>query len=111
MSKFLQAEPQLFVRDITAACGYYERTLGFSTAFSYGDPPFYAQVVRDGARLNLRAVDAPVIDPRRREAEPLLAAATTLADAAPLFVEYQDSGAALAHPLRDEPWGARTFVV
>jgi len=48
----LAAEPQLFVTDIAASCEFYTRKLGFSVAFSYGKPPFYGQVFRDGARLN-----------------------------------------------------------
>src|SRR6185312_15123789 len=51
------AEPQLFVRDLPAALEFYQEQLGFSVAFAYGEPPFYAQVTRDGARLNLRWLD------------------------------------------------------
>ncbi|MBR0666133.1 VOC family protein [Roseomonas hellenica] len=107
----LQAEPQLFVRDIAASCAFYIGTLGFSLVFTYGEPPFYAQVARDGARLNLRCVDAPVIDPALRERETLLSAAITLEDAKPLFLEYQAAGAPMHQTLRTEPWGARTFIV
>ena len=85
--------------------------LGFSVAFTYGDPPFYGQVFRDSVRLNLRQVDAPVVDPVRRDTEQLLAASITLADAKPLFVKYQNAGVEFAQPLRTERWGARTFVV
>jgi catechol 2,3-dioxygenase-like lactoylglutathione lyase family enzyme len=85
--------------------------LGFSIAFVYGDPPFYAQVFRDGARLNLRHVDEPVVDPVRRDNEQLIAASLTLDDAKPLFLEYQAAGVDFAQSLRTEPWGARTFVV
>ena len=53
----LDAQPQLFVDDIQAACDFYSQKLGFTIAFTYGEPPFYAQVVRDAARLNLRHVD------------------------------------------------------
>lgn len=105
------AEPQLYVHDVPAATAFYERMLGFTTAFVSGEPPFYAQVVRGGARLNLRHVDDPVIDPARREAEQLLAASITLEDAEPLFREYASAGVAFAQPLRTEPWGARTFIV
>lgn len=105
------AEPQLYVRDLAAAAAFYARTLGFAVAFTYGEPPFYGQVVRGGARLNLRQVDAPVVDPARRDAERLLAASLTLEDAEPLFREYQAAGADVVQPLRTEPWGARTFVV
>ena len=85
--------------------------LGFSIAFTYGEPPFYGQVFRDGARLNLRQVDGPMLDPTRRHAEQLLAASITLEDAKPLFLEYENAGVEFVQPLRSEPWGARTFIV
>ena len=105
------AEPQLFVRDIAAASEFYSRKLGFSVAFIYGEPPFYAQVFRDGARLNFRQVDGTVVDAIRRATEQLLAATITLEDAKPLFVEYQQAGVEFVQSLKSEPWGARTFVV
>jgi catechol 2,3-dioxygenase-like lactoylglutathione lyase family enzyme len=111
MPTLIGAEPQLYVRDIAASCEFYSRMLGFTVAFTYGEPPFYGQVVRDGARLNLRQSDEPVVDPVRRDAEQLIAASITLADATPLFLEYQSADVAFAQPLRSEPWGARTFIV
>ncbi len=111
MTTLIAAEPQLYVRDIVASSEFYSRMLGFSVAFTYGEPPFYCQVVRDGARLNLRRVKDPVIDPIRRDAEQLLAASITLPDAKPLFLEYQNAGVEFVQPLRTEPWGAQTFIV
>ena len=111
MPTLTAAEPQLYVRDIVASCDFYSRMLGFSVAFTYGEPPFYGQVRRDNARLNLRQVDQPVVDPARRDAEGLIAASITLEDAKPLFLEYQNAGVEIVQPLRSEPWGARTFVV
>jgi len=55
------AEPQLFVADIQASCDFFTGKLGFAVGFTYGTPPFYAQVKRDAARLNLRCVARPVI--------------------------------------------------
>ena len=107
----IAAEPQLFVSDLVAASEFYKRMLGFSIAFMYGEPPSYGQVFRGGARLNLRQLDDPVIDPARRDSERLLAATITLDDALPLFHEYQDAGVAFVQSLRTEPWGARTFIV
>jgi catechol 2,3-dioxygenase-like lactoylglutathione lyase family enzyme len=109
MPTLVAAEPQLYVRDIAASCDFYSRMLGFSVAFTYGEPPFYGQVFRDSARLNLRQVDDAVI--ARRDAEQLLAATITLEDAKPLFVEFQNAGVEFVQPLRSEPWGARTFLV
>jgi hypothetical protein len=88
----LAAEPQLFVADIVASCKFYTEKLGFTVAFTYGSPPFYGQVFRDGARLNLRCVSKPVIDPELRDTEDLLSASITLDDAKPLFLEYQGAG-------------------
>ena len=111
MTTLVAAEPQLYVHDIVAATEFYSTMLGFSVNFTYGDPPFYAQVVRDSARLNLRHVDTPVIDPARRDSEELLAATIALGDAKPLFLEYQAAGVEFVQTLRTEPWGARTFIV
>jgi catechol 2,3-dioxygenase-like lactoylglutathione lyase family enzyme len=104
-------EPQLYVRDIAVACDFYSRKLGFDVAFTYGEPAFYAQVSRDGVRLNLRHVDAPVIDAHVREEEQLLSAVLTLEDAEPLYNEYVSAGVPFAQHLKDESWGARTFIV
>lgn len=107
----LAAEPQLFVTDIVVSCGFYTGKLGFSVAFTFGEPPFYGQVFRDGARLNLRCVSRPVIDAELREKDDLLSASITLDDAKPLFLEYQAAGVPFHQALRTEPWDARTFIV
>jgi len=111
MPTLIAAEPQLYVRDIVASCDFYSRMLGFSVAFTHGEPPFYGQVFRDSVKLNLRQVDDPVVSPARRDAEQLLAASITLEDAKPLFLEYENAGVEFVQPLRSEPWGARTFIV
>lgn len=56
------SEPQLFVADIERSCEFFCKKLGFSLVFSYGSPPYYAQVGRDRARLNLRCVEGNRID-------------------------------------------------
>ena len=79
---------------------------------AHGDPPFYAQVARDGGRLNLREVSGPVFESgfRSREAD-ALSATLTLDDAEPLFREFQKAGVAFHQTLRTEPWGSCTFIV
>ena len=82
--------------------------------FVYGEPPFYAQVKRDGASINLRCVDRPVIDPELRDKESLLSAAMTVATAdeiKQLFLEFQSVGVEFNQTLKREPWGARNFIV
>jgi catechol 2,3-dioxygenase-like lactoylglutathione lyase family enzyme len=108
------AEPQLFVADIKSSCDFFTGKLGFAIAFTYGEPPFYAQVKRDGARLNLRCVDRPVIDPELRDREQLLSAALTVETAEEikaLFLEFEGAGVAFFQKLKREPWGARNFII
>src|SRR5689334_10851652 len=53
-------EAQLFVTDIKASCAFFTDKLGFNVVFTYGEPPFYGQVKRDNAPINLRLVCEPV---------------------------------------------------
>ena len=107
----LSAEPQLFVADLEVSCGFYGEKLGFETAFKYGEPPFYGQVTRDGASLNLRHLDEPAFRPGLQASEHLLSASITVDNARLLFDEYEATGLVFHQTLKSEPWGAQTFVV
>jgi catechol 2,3-dioxygenase-like lactoylglutathione lyase family enzyme len=105
---------QLFVADIKASCDFFTQKLGFSIVFTYGEPPFYAQVKRDRALLNLKCVDYPVMDPALRDRESLISAdmaVDTHEEIKQLFLEFQAAGIPFFQTLRKEPWGAKTFVV
>lgn len=107
-------EAQFFVAEIKASCAFFTDKLGFTVAFTYGEPDFYAQVARDNARLNLRNVCEPVFVGDIREREHLLSASMTVDSAAEikqLFQQYQEAGVDFFQPLKQEPWGARTFIV
>jgi predicted lactoylglutathione lyase len=110
----VSAEPQLFVTDITRSCEFFYEKLGFSPAFSYGKPLYYAQVSRDAARLNLRSVEQTAIESTLRDREELLSVSMTVATADEiklLFLEFQSAGVAFHQKLKKQPWGARNFVV
>jgi uncharacterized glyoxalase superfamily protein PhnB len=107
-------EAQLFVANMKSSCDFYTDKLGFAVEFVYGDPPYYGQVVRDHARLNLRLVCEPVFAGDIREREHLLSATITVATAneiKQLFLSYQAAGVRFHQTLKKEPWGARTFIV
>jgi catechol 2,3-dioxygenase-like lactoylglutathione lyase family enzyme len=107
-------EAQLYVANFQNACDFYIGKLGFSLAFAYGEPPFYGQVFRDQARLNLRLVCEPVFAGDIRQREQLLSASITLATTAEikqLFLSYQAAEVPFHQALRKEPWGARTFII
>ena len=103
---------QLFVANIRSSCDFYAEKLGFE--FIYGDPPYYGQVIRDNARLALRLVFEPVFVGDVRKREHLLSASVTVATAneiKQLFLSYQAAGVSFHQTLKEEPWGATTFIV
>jgi catechol 2,3-dioxygenase-like lactoylglutathione lyase family enzyme len=108
------AEPQLLVADIKRSCEFFCEKLGFSLVFSYGNPPFYAQVGRDAARLNLRCVEQPAIESTIRDRGELLSASMTVATAYEiklLFLEFQSAGVTFSQKLKKQPWGAKNFII
>jgi catechol 2,3-dioxygenase-like lactoylglutathione lyase family enzyme len=108
----LTVEPQIFVSDMSRSLAFYTEKLGFTVGFTYGEPSFYAQVVRDGAMMNLRHVDRSAID--RSAGEDLLSAAITVSHAKLLFMEFEAKGVAFRQTLAREPWhghGQGSFIV
>ena len=63
------ALPVVFVSNVQASAAFFRDKLGFAIEFLHGDPPFYASVSRDAARLHLRFVHEPVFAPGVRERE------------------------------------------
>ncbi len=111
---FTSIEAQIFVANIQQSCDFYTEKLGFTVEFVYGDPPFYGQLRRDHARLNLRLVSEPVFSGDIRRREGLLSASITVATASEikqLFHEYQTVAVSFHQTLKKEPWDARIFVV
>lgn len=104
----------LYVRDIHASLDFYTGKLGFTLDFAYGEPSFYAEVMRDKARLALRSMDEPVFVGGIREREDLLSASITLGTAdgiRQLFLVFRDAGVPFHQSLRNEIWQAQTFIV
>jgi len=108
------AEPQLSVTDINRSCDFFCGKLGFTLLFSYGRPPYYAQVRRDAARLNLRFVEHPLVESTVRNREELLSVSMTVATADEiklLFLEFKATGVGFHQSLKKQPWGAKNFIV
>lgn len=109
--RVLVARPFVFVRDVRAACAYYVDVLGFTRAFDYGSPPYYAEVERDDVRLCIRHTDDAVIDRARARDEDVVLASFEVNDAKALYLELQEAGAGFAQALRTQPYGTRDFIV
>lgn len=107
--QLLGAHPQLFVSDVEASCRFFVAKLGFTVAFQYGKPIFYALVQRDSACLNLRYVHVPVLN---READiDLLSASIPVENVKALYSEYLSVEVPMAQRLKKQPWGAQDFIV
>lgn len=95
----------------SAALAFYSDALGFDVAYTYGEPPFWGEVRREGAVLNIRHVDAsPWVDGVRDGAQ-LLSAYILVTDAKALFLEYQDAGLDFQARLQRRPWNMNEFTV
>ena len=107
----LFAMPMLYVADVRRAIDHYRRVLGFEAA-PEGDPPFYAEVWRGGARLALRGTHRPVFDAAASAGEELLwQASIGVRGVKALYLEYVAAGATISTPLRREPWGVWDFAI
>ena len=84
---------------------------GLEVRFLFGEPPVYAQLSRDAARLNLRLVDTPVVDRAAAECSELLAAYLEVDGVAALYREYAAGDVDFYRPLGTKPWGIVGFIV
>jgi predicted enzyme related to lactoylglutathione lyase len=107
----LYAMPMLYVADVRRAVDHYERVLGFAGVLE-GDPPFYAEIWRGGARMALRHTHQRVFDAAARAEEELLwQASIGVRGVKALYLEYVAAGATISTPLRREPWGTWDFAI
>lgn len=107
-------EPQLYVADVVASLRFFTSKLGFGAVLVYGEPPFYAIIERDRARLCIRRVEEPVFVGDVRQRQQLLSASITVdspAEIKQLFLQFQAAGVGFLRELQKEPWGARNFIV
>jgi uncharacterized glyoxalase superfamily protein PhnB len=96
--------PILPVDNISAAIAFWEDKLGFSTAFQYGEPTFYAGMRRGPIEIHLcRADDTSFADQMQLRIQ--------VENIEPLYEEYKAQG--VTHPagLQAKPWGTKEFGI
>jgi catechol 2,3-dioxygenase-like lactoylglutathione lyase family enzyme len=101
----------VFVTDFDRAIAFYRDVLGFDVAYTYGEPPFWAEVRGDAVAFNLRHVDRSPFLGGIRDDEQLLSVAITTSDATVLYERYDARGVDFHERLREKPWDAIEFVV
>ena len=107
--KFKDSVPVIATADLRATLEYYERVLGFTTSFVFGEPPVYAGLERDGVRVYVTL-------------DPALAAMLKSANLHPdiflwvrgidqVYQDHQARGAHIVEPVSDRAWDARQYVI
>lgn len=99
-----RAAPTIPVRDVRTAAAFYRAAFGLQVSFTNGEPPDYAVLKKDAAEVHLAKCADPA--PRRQNVMHLL-----VSDADAASVSCAAAGGIIVEPLRDAPWGMRTFVV
>ncbi|HEX6837707.1 MAG TPA: glyoxalase superfamily protein [Polyangia bacterium] len=97
--------PMLFVRDIARAMRFYGDVFGLAKTFENGDPVAFVILKRDDAEVHLTRVPDHV-----GCAENVMHMIVHGVDELYRRCQAAD-GARIVKPLRDAPWGLRTFVV
>lgn len=109
--RFERATACVFVTDFQRALAFYRDVLGFDVAYTYGEPPFWGEVRREGAVVNIRHVDAsPWVD-GVRDGDQLLSVFILVADAKALFLEHRAAELDFQERLLRRLWNMNEFVV
>ncbi|TDD59529.1 glyoxalase/bleomycin resistance/extradiol dioxygenase family protein [Kribbella antibiotica] len=105
------ANPVLYVADVSAAATFYRDRLGFQIDFLHGSLPFYGSVSRDGATLHLKLVHEPVFAAGVAEREGLIMAFVDMPNVRELYAEYLAADAEIVQKLTKQAWGGTDFIV
>src|SRR5688500_12943014 len=92
----------LAVGDLGAAIDFYTKKLGFTLAFTHGDPPTMA-----GVNLG----DVQIFLQQGTPAPQGCSVFFVVGDADELFAFHRDGGVEVAQQVGDRPWGFRDFTV
>ncbi len=103
--------PQFIVQNVVQAAEFYRDKLGFSIHGYYGNPPFYAIVFRDAARIHLRHDDRTDRDRSFRRGEEHLDAYIRVINIDDLHAHCCAQNVQILRPLCKMPWGATEFVI
>ncbi len=102
----------LLVRDVPASIAYWTDKLGFEATGTWGDPPEFAILKRDGARVMLGQARAeqPIV-PFWKMRPSLWNAYFWVDDAKATFAEMKAQGATIDYELCLQPYGVLEFGV
>jgi catechol 2,3-dioxygenase-like lactoylglutathione lyase family enzyme len=108
-AKLKTAIPILPTPDVAASLAWWTTICGFTESFSYGTPPNYAGVERQGARIHLNLFKDLALAKTVGEQTMVR---LLVQDVAAFYAEYQQRGGQV-HPngsLQKKPWGTTEFA-
>lgn len=108
MARILAHSGVLLSRDVTCTMHHWRDVFGFSIDNTFGDPPSFAILKRDGAYLMLGASEEPVV-PHRTRRESLFDAYFWIDDAKAEFAQMQGRGAKVDYEPYLQPYGVLEF--
>lgn len=112
MPRITASAPVLLVRDVSASAGYYRDAIGFRVVASFGEPPEFAILERDGHYLMLAGVaDESRITPYWQIREKTCNAYFWVDDADALYAEMEAAGAKMDYGPCTQPYGVREFGI
>ena len=107
--KFKDSVPVIATADVRASVDWYVRVLGFREHFSFGDPPVYAGIQRDGVLLYATHDPEMVSALKASGSHPDIFLWVEGVDEA--FVEHRARGAKIVEAVGDRAWDARQYVL
>ena len=108
MARILAHSGVLLSRDILRAAHHWRDVFGFSIDNTFGEPPTFAILKRDGAYCMLGASDQPIV-PRRSQRESLFDAYFWVDDAKAEFASATERGARVDYEPCLQPYGVLEF--
>jgi catechol 2,3-dioxygenase-like lactoylglutathione lyase family enzyme len=107
--KYRSAVPVIATADVRATLAYYTQVLGFSEHFTFGDPPVYAGVERDGVLLYITRDDRTAATLKSSGVHPDVF--LWVHDVDSVFEEHKRRGVKVVEEIANRAWDARQYVI
>jgi GNAT superfamily N-acetyltransferase len=102
---FMNIEPILEVRDVSATTRYYRDVLDFADVWLWGDPPSHGGANRDGVQIQFS------LNPTLAETAEGRAVWIRVQNIATLYARHQEREAEIVERLEPKPWGVSEYTV
>jgi uncharacterized glyoxalase superfamily protein PhnB len=107
--KYESSVPVIATTNVRSTVDYYCRVLGFAEHFVFGEPPVYAGVQRDGARLYVTLDEKLANLLQSSNLHPDVFLWVQKVDE--VYAEHKARGAKIIEPIADRAWDARQYVI